>query len=285
MTIIVNQNSPIKKTYYFMAGLPRSGSTLLSSILNQNPRIYSGPSSPVHGMMLGLETSMMTDELFLAYPKPLAANKIIGSLIHNFYEDVTKPIIIDKNRAWVNRPHYITGYLNAQPKIICPMRNIDEILTSFITMCRRNPYNGTNKINFIDKMLIQANIDLNDTERCRALVGPGIIGQSYDAIRQLLIDGKSDMLHFVEYNDLIRTPKEVMRKLYAFLGEAQYEHDFTNIINIHPEKDLDVYGFSDMHQVRPDLTRLSPDPQDILPPGVISSCVDAEFWRARPTTP
>ena len=36
-----------EKTFYFMTGLPRSGSTLLSSILNQNPKFYSGPSSPV----------------------------------------------------------------------------------------------------------------------------------------------------------------------------------------------------------------------------------------------
>jgi len=43
------------KTFYFMAGLPRSGSTLLSSILNQNPRFYSGPSSPVLGAMYAVE--------------------------------------------------------------------------------------------------------------------------------------------------------------------------------------------------------------------------------------
>ena len=28
------------KTYYFMSRLPRSGSTLLSALLNQNPRFY-----------------------------------------------------------------------------------------------------------------------------------------------------------------------------------------------------------------------------------------------------
>ena len=47
----------MKKTFYFMAGLPRSGSTLLSSILNQNPRFYSGPSSPVLGAMYALEAN------------------------------------------------------------------------------------------------------------------------------------------------------------------------------------------------------------------------------------
>jgi sulfotransferase len=39
------------KTYHFLAGLPRTGNTLLSSILNQNPTIYSSPLSPVSEML------------------------------------------------------------------------------------------------------------------------------------------------------------------------------------------------------------------------------------------
>ena len=64
-----------KKQYYFMAGLPRSGSTLLSAILNQNPRFYSGPSSPVVPTMLSIEQSLSQDELFVAYPKMEFAQK------------------------------------------------------------------------------------------------------------------------------------------------------------------------------------------------------------------
>jgi len=32
---------------HFISGLPRSGSTLLSAILRQNPRFYAGMTSPV----------------------------------------------------------------------------------------------------------------------------------------------------------------------------------------------------------------------------------------------
>jgi len=35
------------KTFHFISGLPRSGSTLLSAILRQNPRFYAGMTSPV----------------------------------------------------------------------------------------------------------------------------------------------------------------------------------------------------------------------------------------------
>ena len=39
------------KTYFFMAGLPRAGATLLQAILNQNPDIHTGPESPVCGLI------------------------------------------------------------------------------------------------------------------------------------------------------------------------------------------------------------------------------------------
>ena len=68
--IIREEMSRLNKNFYFMAGLPRSGSTLLSSILNQNPRFYSGPSSPVVATMIALENQFSNDELFLGYPKP-----------------------------------------------------------------------------------------------------------------------------------------------------------------------------------------------------------------------
>jgi sulfotransferase len=35
------------KSYYFISGLPRSGSTLLSGILKQNPEFYADIASPV----------------------------------------------------------------------------------------------------------------------------------------------------------------------------------------------------------------------------------------------
>ncbi|MEM5734156.1 sulfotransferase, partial [Shewanella algae] len=35
------------RRFHFISGLPRSGSTLLSAILRQNPRFSAGMSSPV----------------------------------------------------------------------------------------------------------------------------------------------------------------------------------------------------------------------------------------------
>ena len=271
-----------QKRYYFMSGLPRAGSTLLSSILNQNPEFYSGPSSPVVPTMLTIEQSLSVDELFLAYPKPEQGARIISSVLHNYYSDVTKPVIFDKNRSWVNRLHYIPGYFGIEPKVLCPVRDIKEILSSFIAMQRRNLYNaeGT-KINFIDEMLIKSNTPLTDDNRCEFLASHmGILGQSYNGIKQAIMEGRQKSLHFIEYSDLLDNPKETMQKVYDFLEEPYFEHDFTKIENIHRERDAEVYGMGDMHEVRNTLGRRGIKPEQILSPETLQKCEGAEFWRA-----
>lgn len=270
----------MNKTYFFMSGLPRSGSTLLSAILNQNPNIYSGPSSPVVPTMLAIENSLANDELFRAYPKPDQARKIISSVLDNFYSDIDKPVIIDKNRSWVNRLHYIPGYFGIEPKVLCPVRNIDEILTSFITMQRRGPVTPEGKINFIDEMLVKNNVLLTDDNRCEFLASEnGILGQSYFGIRQALMEGKQKLLHFIEYDDLMNNPEDTMRKIYEFLGLEHFEHDFSKIENLHKERDSEVYGLGDMHDVRETLGKVAPNPVEILSEKTLERCKDSEFWR------
>ena len=91
------------KKYYFIAGLHRSGATLLSSILNQNPRFYSGPLTPVLDIMKNIESSIPTFEYYISSPKPNSANKIISSIIENYYYDIDCPVIFDKNRDWLSK--------------------------------------------------------------------------------------------------------------------------------------------------------------------------------------
>lgn len=263
-----------------MAGLPRSGSTLLSSLLNQNPRIYSGPSSPVVSSMLALEGNFSQDELFLGYPKIEVAKQIIASVLPQFYSDIEKPVIIDKNRSWVNRMNYISGYFDVVPKVICPVRDIAEILTSFIMMCRRNPYTNQEKINFIDEMLVKSNLPLTDTNRCEFLAGPGgILGQSYNGIKQAIMEGYDNNLHFVEYKDLVSQPQETLNKIYEFLGEEPFEHTLKGLSNPHRENDLQIYGLADMHDVRSEIKSTAPSPEEILPPNILEQCKGSEFWR------
>lgn len=283
--ILREEMSRLNKTYYFMSGLPRSGSTLLSSILNQNPRFYSGPSSPVVPTMIALEQSFSNDELFLGYPKPQQAKEIIASVLQQYYSDRQEPVIFDKNRSWTIRMEYIPGYFDIQPKVICPVRDTAEILTSFISMIRRNPFQVNGKINFIDEMLVKNNIPLTDDNRCELLASPaGILGQSVEGLRKVLMEGYDNSIHLVEYRDLVNNPKETMDKLYEFLGEEPFEHTFDNLENVNRENDAQIYGFADMHEVRPEVKATAPTPEEILSPEILEKCKNTEFWRVIEST-
>lgn len=270
----------MNKTFYFIAGLPRSGSTLLSAVLNQNPRFYSGPNSPVIGGMVNLENAFSNDELFLSYPKIQQGKEIISSILPQFYSDRTESVIFDKNRAWTSRINYISGYFDIVPKIICPVRDISEILTSFISLINGSPYVNDGKINFIDKMLIKNNQSISNENRCEFLLSSnGIVGQSIQSLNDALMNGFENNLHFVEYNDLVNKPEETLNKIYDFLGETPFNHYYDNLENKYKTNDLSIYGLPDMHNVRPKLDKTSIPPHEILPESVIKTCEGLEFWR------
>ena len=267
-----------------MAGLPRAGSTLLSSLLNQNPNLYSGPSSPVLGAMYTTHEHFLGNELYTGFPKPDSVNKIIGSLIDDWYYDVKKPIVIDKNRAWTARVPFIEGYIQQEAKIIVPVRRVDEILTSILTMIHRNPFEeGQPRINFVDEILVKNNIPINDENRCTHLLNTGgIVWESLNALMMGLEEGHKDKFHYVDYNDLVNDPQGELDKIYEFLGEESFEHTFDNLTNIHREDDIATYGLSDMHEVHSKLKKKSAHPDAVLPPSIIElyskNRVQLEFW-------
>ena len=270
-----------------MAGLPRAGSTLLSTLLNQNPRIYSGPSSPVLGAMYGIHEDFQSNELYTGYPKPNQVNEIIGSVIEHWYSDIDKPVVIDKNRAWCARVPFIEGYIKQEAKIIVPVRRVDEILASILTMIKRNPFQeGQPRINFVDEQLVKFNIPINDETRCQYLLsdqGGGIVWESLNATKLGVDEGHSDKFLFVDYNDLVKDPQKELNEIYEFLGEEPFEHTFENLSNNHREDDLTTYGLGDMHEVHSELKKVSSDPSEILPDSIVelynSNKSNLEFWN------
>jgi len=265
----------MQKTYYFMSGLPRSGSSLLSALFNQNPRIYCGPSSPIPSLVLNLEENFKHNELHNAYVKDHYQHDLIKSTLTHYYSHDDFPVIIDKNRSWTHRLEYLTKYFDIEnPKIVCTVRNLDEILASFITMIRRS-----DRVSFIDKALMQHKVPVSDFHRCQYIAADGPLGRAYTGLETAFKNGFGDCIHLVEYRDLVENPQETMDKIYDFLGEEKYNHDFTSVENVHREDDGNVYGLPDMHEVRKEVKSASKDPREVLPDQVIQDVNGLEFWR------
>jgi len=264
------------KTYFFESGLPRSGSTLLSAILNQNPDLHCGAISPVLEIMYYTEQYFEGSEQALAYPKPEQHHKIISSVIDNYYSDRGEKYIIDKCRAWPNNVDRAQEYITKTPKILCPVRDVLEILTSFVEMIHRNP----NQKSFIDNRLIEKGYALTDNNRCDYLMSQdGIVDQSLYAFGEGFRKGCEKYMHIIEYNDLVNRPEETMRKIYKFLDIPHYSHDFNNVFHKYREKDNKIYGLSDMHEVRKEVRKTSKRPEEVLSDYILNKYSNMEFWR------
>jgi len=87
-----NQN---KKKLFFLIGYPRSGNTLLTSILNQNLNIGCTGNSITLEMMARLYL-LKQDELFKNFPDHQSYDNVLHSIYDLYYSDWPQKIIIDR---------------------------------------------------------------------------------------------------------------------------------------------------------------------------------------------
>lgn len=269
------------KTYYFMAGLPRSGSTLISSILNQNPNIYASSNSPMCGMMYNLEKNILNSEQYLAYPKPQVISNTVMGVLDGYYSDINQNIVIDKCRDWMlpEPLEMLQRNLRNDIKIIISVRDILDILASFMSLI----YKNQDKINFIDFEIEQNNEfnfyrEKNDI-RCDHLMKPrGLIDNGLYGIYNILKYSNKEMFHLVEYEDLIANPEDEIAKIYSFLNIETFSHDFNNIENNIKEDDS-IYGLIGQHDVRSSITKRNIDKNKFLSNYIINKYSNLEFWR------
>ena len=135
--------------FYFDCGLPRSGSTLLTALLNQNPNIHAGTLSPVFELMY-YSDEILHKEQAKAFPKPKIFQEIVTNNIINYYSDVKNEVVIDKCRAWPAHIDILKKYVTNNPKLICTVRHPLDILASFITLIHKDK-----TLSFIDKAMIE----------------------------------------------------------------------------------------------------------------------------------
>ena len=87
---------------HFLSGIPRSGSTVLSSLLNQHPQIHSTATSGLVNLMGSLCRAWESSpEITSQSTDKEEAYRMLRSLLQSKYEPINKPIIIDKSRGWV----------------------------------------------------------------------------------------------------------------------------------------------------------------------------------------
>lgn len=265
------------QTYHFLAGLPRSGNTLLSALLNQNPEIYSTPLSPLPTYMWDMANAAHSIENATRnVENKINADRFLSSFMDNFYKEVKKPIVIEREKA-VGTPAnlaIIKQYITPTPKIIFTVRDILEILASFIRIDAR----------YIKDDAANAQLYINNYRSqkdflCEYLMAlNGDIDKGLLSLASAFYPENKGMFHIVEYNDLVFNPDDTMAKIYDFLEMPHYEHNFNKIEKIEKDNDEAIGLPKDLHDVRKSLSQSSTD-VDILSDYIKHKYSNMEFWR------
>ena len=248
-----------------MAGLPRSGSTLLSAILNQNPDIYASPQTDLLQMMYLLDSNITGFESYRAGINHEGYKNAIVNLGESFYSTRSEQFIIDKNRAW-GTPYNLNlaRLLNPEVRIILPYRPIIEILASFIKLARKSP-----EVNFIDRELASTDFYPSyyrslDDARCDYLMRPN--GEIDQALLSLALSNEyPENFLLINYHDLINSPDSTLSSIYQFLEIAEFTHTFKRIKQDETYLfDSEVFGIPDIHYIRSEIKATSSKPESIL---------------------
>ncbi|WP_445144968.1 sulfotransferase family protein [Dyella sp. Tek66A03] len=261
-------SNPPRK-FHFISGLPRSGTTLLAAILNQNPRFRAGMTSPLADIMgvVIAEASSKNDFSFDVSDEQRVA--LLRGLVENFYSvQADAGAVFDTSRLWCSRMQLLDT-LFPGVKVIACVRQLVWVLDSMERLVRRQPVSVSKVFRF----------DTNTTiySRIEALTDPrGMVGFAYQATKEAFYGQHAqDHLLMLTYESLVADPVAAMRAVYQFLDEPWFEHDFDHIEYHADEFDARV-GMPGLHSVRPKVQAI--ERQSILPREIFGRFANEAFW-------
>ena len=259
------------RKYNFISGLPRSGTTLLSAILKQNPRFTAGISDVIQGYAaaiidstnnsVGIDTTITIEK----------RREIIRNIFDTFYSEDNE-VCFNTNRGWSGATSLLKDLYPDFKMIIC-VREIPWILDSFEQLNSKNPYTV--------KALYHHQNNLSVYERTNMLMGnlpnfAGYVAGPLANVKQSLFCNERNQICYVEYDDLVKNPLIVMKKIYNFLGESWFEHDFDNVEDSYDEFDESA-KIEGLHRVRKRVEFKQRRP--ILPNDLWHQYSSASFWK------
>ena len=267
----------MNKTFHYLSGLPRSGNTVVSSLLNQNPNVYSSGLSPVCEYLWILSQSALSQENVIRNKNRSRSDFVFSNLLNNYYADINKPIVFDREKNWGTPANLslIKTYFTKEPKIVYTVRPVVEILTSFLSLDTAWIDRSMNNNNWNYKSYLT-----QDDNRCDYLMRAyGEIDQGLLVLNEVLKPENKDVFCVVEYSDLINNPQDTMDNIYKFIGLKSFVHNFNSIKKLEVDDDMAIGLPKDLHKVRPQLNKTSLKPKDVLSDYILGKYSNLEFWR------
>ena len=257
----------MEQSVHFISGLPRSGSTLLSAILRQNPRFHAMMTSPVGGIYLAMLEATSRKNEAAVFISQAQKRDLLAGVFRNYYRSIDKEVVFDTNRIWCSKMPALSQLFPAA-KLVCCVRHVPWIMDSVERLVRRNAFDLSGMFGYEGGGTVYTRVN-------RLAGSDGMVGFALDCLREAFYGGWADRMVIVTYEALTRNPAATMAELYEFIGEAPFAHDYDNVEYSADDFDASL-GSPGLHTVRPTVGFV--ERPTILPPELFRRFENDSFW-------
>ena len=214
---------------HYCLGLPRTASTLIMNILNENPRIFTTGTCCMPYFVDACRNRSNEVSEFIALDKDILNKSYINFLrqgIRGWYEAMTDtPIVFSKSRIW-SEWFPTTFAIDPNSKYLVILRDLRDIICSFESLLWKHPqviYGD--KEHPLHQESFEQRMEMYCTDEASNLGRPLQILPHVMEVAQ-----KNPNSFFIcKHEHFNETPKETIQQIYQWLGEPNFEHDFDNI--------------------------------------------------------
>jgi sulfotransferase len=248
------------KTFHFIAGMPRSGSTLLCNILCQNPDFRATGTSPLPALIGACNQTWSNSPEAKANFTDDDRMHLLKSLFENYHLPFHQKVIFEKSRAWPAFIETLENVFGQKPKMIVTTRFMPEIIAS----CEKI---FLNELTRKDSVSIPVNMSTIRQRVTSWSSAEQMVGQSYNILKDAVQRGHKQCLLRVDFEDLTTNPQGTLDRIHDFIEYPRYQYDFEHVEQVIKEKD-EFHGFKPdaLHKIRSKVKPLEPDYKDVLGP-------------------
>ena len=259
----------ILRPIHFISGLPRSGSTLLSAILTQNPRFHAGMSGPVGALFNTMLGELSGRNEYSVFVTDDQRRRLLSGLFEQYYgKEFSAEVVFDTNRVWCSKMRVLKE-LFPTAKVIACVRHMPWIIDSIEQLVRKNAFQPSSIFNYQPGGTVYS--------RAEGLAnGDGMVGFAYNALKEACYGEDTVNLMLLQYETLVSNPAAAVKAIYEFIGEPSFKHDFDNVSYDADEFDTRA-GTPGLHTVRRKIA--ARERTSVLPPDVFRRFENDAFWR------
>ena len=260
------------KDIFFLHGLPRAGNTVFGSIMNQNKNVAVTANSICSEIISEIYSLQKTD-IFKNFPDYNSLQNVTKNVFNNYYKDWKQDYIIDRAPWGYPKDLKFLKLIKQDIKIIVLVRDVIEVLGSFLDWSEREPSS------FINKYAAKTR-----EEKCHMLMNKdGQLVKELIGIKHLLDYQPREMYHVVDFNDLVKSTENTINDIYDFLGIPKYKHDFNNIgqfkvNNINYDDTIMGKGLHTLKEGAISNYKEDYDAYEIVPKSIIDAYKECNFW-------